>query len=72
MGYKIIGTCYYGLMTNSVITKKLNKTAGEMQDVIKKSKRKLLELEILLSMAEIANGKFDEIRDVNRFLKNLK
>ncbi|MBI2035883.1 MAG: hypothetical protein HYT12_04385 [Candidatus Liptonbacteria bacterium] len=59
-------------MTNSVITKKLNKTAGEMQDVIKKSKRKLLELEILLSMAEIANGKFDEIRDVNRFLKNLK
>ncbi len=59
-------------MTKVAITKKLNKTAGEMRGVIKKSKRKLLELEILLSMAEIANGKFDEIRDVNRFLKNLK
>ena len=36
-------------MTQAIIEKKINKAASEMSDLIKKSKRKLLELEALSS-----------------------
>ncbi|MBI4087564.1 MAG: hypothetical protein HY434_01920 [Candidatus Liptonbacteria bacterium] len=59
-------------MTQATIYKKMNKTADEMQSLVKKSKRKLLELEVIMSFAEVKAGKFEEVKSVRRFLENLK
>ncbi len=58
-------------MTQTTITKKINKATGEMQELIKKSKRKLLELEVLASLAEINQGKYSVFRKAGGLLKKL-
>lgn len=45
-------------MTQATITKKLNKAVNEMEDIIRETKRKLLEFEVIASLAEIKEGKF--------------
>ncbi|GEM_PF-2032463 len=63
---------YKKSMTQATITKKINKTADEMQLLIRQSKRKLLEFEVMMSMAEIKAGKFEAVRNVRDFFKKLK
>lgn len=55
-----------------MMVKKIHKTAGEMQTLIKKSRRKLLELEVALSFAEIAEGKRRPVGNAKRFVDALK
>lgn len=59
-------------MTQALIARNVNKTASEMRELIQKSKRKLLELEVVLSFAEIAAGKAETISDTKRFVKSLQ
>lgn len=59
-------------MTQAAIAKKLNKTADEMKEMIKKSKRKLLELEVMMSLSEIKRGKFSVAKNVDELLNSLK
>jgi hypothetical protein len=59
-------------MAQIAIEKKINKTTWEMRELIKRSKRKLLELEIMLSRAEILQGRFEVVKDVRRFFRSLK
>ena len=57
-------------MTKTVIIEKeINKTAEEMRKLVDISKRKLLELEVLLASEEIKNGNFDEFNSVKDLLK---
>ena len=64
--------CYDVVMTQAIIEKKINKTAGEMNTLIKKSKRKLLELEVMLSLGEIKKGKFKVFRNTKELFRKLK
>lgn len=59
-------------MTEATISKKIEKTTGEMQDLVRKSKRKLLELEVVLSLAEIKKGKFETFKNGSDLIKKLK
>ncbi len=59
-------------MTQAVITKKINKAREEMGALMKRSKRKLLELEVLMSLAEIKQGKFAVFKSGNELLRKLK
>ncbi|MFH0806585.1 MAG: hypothetical protein V1885_02585 [Candidatus Brennerbacteria bacterium] len=55
-----------------MIIKKMSRAADEMQTIIKQSKRKLLEFEVLMSFAEIKAGKFETVKNARSFLKGLK
>ena len=55
-----------------MITKKLNKTANEMQDLVKKTKRKLLEFEVMMSLSDIAAGKVKIYKKAEDFFKTLR
>jgi len=55
-----------------MITKKLNKTVEEMGEIIKKSKRKLLELEVMMSLADMKAGKVKIFKKVDDIFKHLK
>lgn len=59
-------------MTQATITKKINKTTGELSSLIRKSKRKLLELEVMLSLAEVNKGRFETFRSAHELFKKLK
>ena len=59
-------------MTQVVIEKKINKAAAEMGSLIKKSKRKLLELEVMLSLAEVKRGRLEIFRSTRELFKKLK
>jgi len=59
-------------MTQATISKKIEKTNSEMQDLVKKSKRKLLELEVMLSLSEIKKGKFETFKNPSDLIKKLK
>jgi hypothetical protein len=59
-------------MTQTAIARKMNRAADEMQSIIKESKRKLLEFEVLMSLAEIKAGKFETVKSVRSLLKKLK
>lgn len=59
-------------MTQAIVQKKINKTAVEMSDLIRKSKRKLLELEVMLSLGEIKKGKFEIFRSAKELFRRLK
>ncbi len=59
-------------MTQTAITKQLNKTAGEMKEIIKKSKRKLLELEVMMSLSDIAVGRVKIYKKAEDFFKTLR
>lgn len=59
-------------MTQAMITKKLNKTVEEMGEIIKKSKRKLLELEVMMSLADMKAGKVKIFKKVDDIFKHLK
>ena len=55
-----------------MITKKLNRAADEMKEIIKKSKRKLLELEVMMSLSEIKQGKFRIAKSAEELFKGVK
>lgn len=59
-------------MTQAAIAKKLNKTADEMKEMIKKSKRKLLELEVMMSLSDIAAGRVKVYKKAEDFFKTLR
>ena len=56
-------------MTKSIIQEKISKTAGEMKKLVDRSKRKLLELEVLLSSREISDGDFNVFGSANELIK---
>jgi len=53
-------------------SKQINKTACEMRSLIKKSKKKLLEFEIMMSMLEIKRGEFDTFKTADELFKKMK
>lgn len=57
---------------STITTQEINKTAKEMKDLIKKSKRKLLELEIAISQSEIEQNKFDIFDKAEDLIKQVK
>lgn len=59
-------------MTEATIEKRVNKTAGEIQALIEKSKRKFLELEVILSLNEIKKGKFEIFKTTEELFKKMK
>ena len=59
-------------MSTATINKKVNQTANEMQQLIVKSKRKLLELEVMLSLADIKKGNGESFKSAEALLKKLK
>ncbi|MDP3999109.1 MAG: hypothetical protein Q8P76_00755 [bacterium] len=59
-------------MTQATIFKKLNKTAEEVRDLIKESKRKLLELEVMMNLSDIRRGKAEKFKSANALLRGLK
>ena len=59
-------------MTQATISKKINKAAVEIKDLIKISKRKLLELEVMLGLSEIKRGKIEIFQNEEELLKKLK
>ncbi|MEK7654539.1 MAG: hypothetical protein AAB345_04690 [Patescibacteria group bacterium] len=56
-------------MTQATINKRINKTAEEMQNLIRQSKRKLLELEVALSLSEIKQGKVKAFKSTDALLR---
>ena len=56
-------------MTKSIIQEKISKTAGEMKKLVDRSKRKLLELEVLLSSREISDGDFNVFGSAKELIK---
>ncbi|MBI5220848.1 MAG: hypothetical protein HY978_03385 [Candidatus Liptonbacteria bacterium] len=59
-------------MTEAVATKNLNKTAAELEELVRRSRRKLLELEVALSRAEIARGKSKTYRSASALLRTAR
>ena len=59
-------------MTQAAITKKLNKTANEIRDLMKKTRRKLIEFEVMMSLSDIAAGKVKVYKKVEDFFKTLR
>ena len=59
-------------MSKAVIQEKINKTAQEMKRLVDRSKRKLAELETLLSFEEIKYGNFDTFNSAKDLLKRVK
>jgi hypothetical protein len=59
-------------MSTATISKKLNKTANEIRDLIVESRRKLLELEVMMSLSEIRRGKADKFKSAAKLFKELK
>ena len=47
-------------MAQPMTNKSIEKSAREMRDLISRSQQKLLEIESLLSIAEIKNGKLEQ------------
>lgn len=59
-------------MATIEINNNIKKSAKEMQALILRSKRKLHEIETLMSVSEIARGKAERFDDVGSLLKSLK
>lgn len=59
-------------MTKIKTPAKINKTAGEIEKLIDRSKRKFLELEVLLASEEIKSGAFDIFNCPGDLIKKLK
>lgn len=58
---------------NKMITKeKINKTAKELEGLVKKSKRKLLELEVALNIDEIKRGNFNTYERAEDLIEAIK
>lgn len=56
-----------------MITKeKINKTAKELEGLVKKSKRKLLELEVALNIDEIKRGNFNTYERAEDLIEAIK
>lgn len=55
-----------------MLEKKLNRTAEELQLLIARSKRKLLEFEVMASLNEIRNGKFETFSTAKELIKKSK
>lgn len=59
-------------MTQVTVSKKIHKTAEEMENLIRLSRRKLLEFEVMLSLSEIKQGKVHIFKNAAELFKNLK
>ena len=59
-------------MIQATIEKRIDRTAGELQELIAKSKRKLLELEVALSLNEIRKGEFETFKTAGELFRKLK
>ncbi len=59
-------------MTKAMITKKINKTASDMQDLIAKFKRKLLELDVMVGLSEIKQGKGEIFKSAKDLFRKLR
>lgn len=59
-------------MTKIAIQIKLNKIAQEIEKLMGRSKRKLLELEVLMSFKEIKSGAFDVFDSAKDLIKKVK
>lgn len=59
-------------MINASIDKNIEKSTREMRSLIVRSKRKLLELEALLSLREVKCGKSERFNSGTDLLKSLK
>lgn len=59
-------------MNKTKTSGKINKTAGEIEMLISRSKRKFLELEVLLASEEIKSGNFDIFNYAGDLIKKLK
>lgn len=64
--------CYLKAMTQATIEKRINRTAEELQELVAKSKRKLLELEVVLSLNEMKRGEFEIFKTAGELFKKLK
>ena len=58
-------------MSQTAATRKINRTAEELQDLVKRSKRKLLEFDVAMSLLEIKQGKVEVFKDVDRLFRDL-
>lgn len=59
-------------MTDATINKNIERSSREMRGLIVQSKRKLLELEALLSLSEINGGKSDRFNSGSDLFKSIK
>lgn len=57
---------------HQITDEKVNKTAEEVESLVKKSKRKLLELEVMLSLSDIKDGEFDTFEDAKKLIKKVQ
>ncbi len=51
---------------------KIRKNARELENFVKKAKRKLLEFEVMQSEWETANGKVAVFKNASTFMKHIK
>ena len=58
-------------MLHTMVVRKIEKTAAEMYALVKKSKRKLLEFEVMLSLAAIREGKYGTAKTAKALLKKI-
>ena len=58
-------------MTNATLNQKIEKTAREMGDLVKRSKRKLLEWEVMMNHMEIERGKYSVYQSPEDLFKEL-
>lgn len=59
-------------MTKIMFERKLNRTAEELQLLIARSKRKLLEFEVMASAHEIRSGKYETFNTAKELIKKSK
>ena len=58
-------------MTQAAVNKNIERSAREMRILITRSKRKLIEMETLLSISEIKHGKSETFKNAQALLKAL-
>ena len=59
-------------MTQAILEKKIGRAASEFQNLLAKSKRKLLELEVMLSMNEIRKGRSETFKTAGELFRKVK
>lgn len=59
-------------MIQAILEKKIDRAASEFQDLLAKSKRKLLELEVMLSINEIRKGRLETFKTAGDLFCKLK
>ena len=59
-------------MTQATLNRNINKMTEELKQLFAKTSRKMLELEVLMSEAEIKKGHFTVYKNVDEMFKKLK